>query len=120
MSQTVYFMRDAAGLTKIGFTSNLGTRHELLQREVGGPLQVLATVPGGIYLEARFHSFFRAHHSHSEWFKPCAELEAVIAAVNAGTFDIDTLPDDGFWLRREAALRTWARRKASVVSEAAA
>lgn len=117
----VYFLRDdeGGGLTKIGYSGDPALRHRVFQRRLRRPLRLLATIHGGNRLEGRFHAYFRAHHSHGEWFRPCSELDAVIDAINAGSFDIDTLPDVGSWMRSEEAHRTWAKRRAKLAGAAA-
>jgi hypothetical protein len=90
----VYFIRQAGvvGPVKIGASSNPPQRLEGLQVWSPVRLEIAAAIAGNYALEARFHNVFLASHSHGEWFHPSPELDATIAAINAGTFDVGTLP----------------------------
>jgi hypothetical protein len=90
----VYFIRraDGEGPVKIGYSWSPPERLKTLMTWAPYPLEVVATIEGGHLLERRFHNLFRDDHSHREWFRPSARLDAVIAEVAAGVFDIETLP----------------------------
>jgi hypothetical protein len=90
----VYFVRraDGEGPVKIGCSSHPEVRLTQLMCWAPYPLAIAATLPGNEELEYRFHARFRHLRSHREWFHPAPELDAVIAAIQAGTFDIATLP----------------------------
>jgi hypothetical protein len=118
----VYFLRDdeCGGLIKIGYAVDVVSRRRVIQKQLRRPIQIVATFKGGFREEAALHDLFRAHHSHSEWFKSCPELEALIGAIRAGTFDPSTLQYAGSWLRREAAKRGNVARLARLDRVAAA
>lgn len=114
----VYFMRPigAEGPVKIGCSALLAKR--LLNVSVWSPhpLEIAAQMPGYFDLEAAFHARFEHLWTHGEWFRPDAELSAVIAAVAAGTFDVSSLPPPKRLGRREHLPRLkWTdERKARV------
>lgn len=93
----VYFIRraDGEGPVKIGCSGRPESRLDTLMCWAPYPLKVATTIPGDEDLERRFHAHFKAQHSHREWFHPSAELDAVIAAVSAGEFDLASLPEHG-------------------------
>lgn len=90
----VYFIRPVGleGPVKIGVSTMSWLRLEELMRWSPLPLEVVATLDGGGNLELRFHAKFKHLHSHKEWFKPDPELSATIADIQAGRFDVSTLP----------------------------
>ncbi len=69
----VYFLRDQAGLVKIGRTSDLKGRLKVLQHKHGA-LEVLATRTGGAMMEAAIHQKFAGDQLGHEWFLPSDEL----------------------------------------------
>lgn len=91
----VYFVRraDGEGPVKIGCSRSPVDRMGTLMSWSPYPLAILATLPGDETLERRFHNRFRDQHCHREWFRHCDELQAVIDAIAAGTFDVATLPE---------------------------
>lgn len=91
---SVYFIRPVGmdGPVKIGFGHAPKERCGVLETWSPFPLEVAAQIKGGGQLERRFHALFKDQHSHREWFEWSAELEAVIQAVRAGTFDVEALP----------------------------
>lgn len=92
---TVYFIRpvDSMGPVKIGCSEGPNGRLNTLQTWSPVKLEVVATIPGDLKTEARFHALFIASHSHGEWFHWSGQLEMVIDLINAGRFDTDTLPE---------------------------
>lgn len=126
----VYFIKPIGhdGPIKIGYSKDAETR--LRNIEFWSPLrlEVVATIPGDVMLERRFHARFIKHHSHREWFHWSQELADVIAQIVAGEFDTESLPPPsgargvGMCRRRtpeqnsrhgEYMRRVWAERKAS-------
>lgn len=82
----VYFVR-REGLIKIGTTSHLANRLKAMSRGgqmppgmTVGPVELLATTPGGRDVEARLHRQFDADRIHgTEWFQTTPRLLRLIA-----------------------------------------
>lgn len=91
---TVYFIRAFMpdGLIKIGSSSFPPSRLVSLLSWSPVPLEIVATIPGDATLERRIHGLLRESRSHSEWFHPTPEVEAVVEAAISGTLDVDALP----------------------------
>lgn len=89
----VYFIKPIGmeGPIKIGCSLWPDYRAHQLDTWSPFPLEVVAQIEGGEPLEMRFHNTFRASHVRKEWFAWTAELQAAIDAINAGTFDIESL-----------------------------
>lgn len=112
----VYFMRQISGggPVKIGHSYKPEARIYAYNTMSPYPLEIVALFPGDITIENRFHILFSHLRSHHEWFRSAPELEAVIADVQAGTFDADSLPTQKNRFRAEAAAKGWvARRRAA-------
>lgn len=90
----VYFIRPVGsdGPIKIGVSRNPKERLHTYSTWSPVPLEFAAVIAGPPALERRFHAMFVGQHSHHEWFRPSAEMTAVIDEINAGTFDTETLP----------------------------
>lgn len=116
-AQYVYFMRPvgARGPVKIGCSTAPDDRLKLYMSWSPVDLEVAATVPGGYPLEWAFHHRFVHVHARHEWFNADDDLDAVIEAIRAGTFDVDTLPEPKR-LRSEAQVRAWSRQSAKVAA----
>jgi hypothetical protein len=72
---TIYFALLESGGIKIGFTTNLQQRLQALRREYKGPVNVLATFPGDVREEQRFHrEFSHLRAGRTEQFAPTGEL----------------------------------------------
>lgn len=71
----VYYMR-LASLIKIGWTTNLTKRLEVIH-----PEEVMATEPGDRTRERERHEQFAAQHAHGEWFRLEAPLTNHIEAL---------------------------------------
>lgn len=128
----VYFIKPIGmdGPIKIGCSWAPDHRREGLETWSPFPLELLATIEGTGQLERQFHALFADDHSHKEWFRVTPELLGVIAAVQAGTFDISSLPAPRIigrkvgdltrqpWSteRKQAASRNHAIRKAERAS----
>lgn len=79
----VYFVRRGGdGAVKIGYTVNLKSRMSGIATG-SGPLEVLATLPGGEVIESLFHKHFAEYRLHGEWFAP-HESVLTFAAENDG------------------------------------
>lgn len=106
----VYFIKPIGfdGPIKIGTSCDPTGRGKSLELWCPFPLEVLASLPGGLELERRFHARFFEQHRNHEWFEATDDLVATIDAINAGTFSIDTLPQ-GRSLQRSA--KRGGRRK---------
>lgn len=92
--QLVYFIRPVGGFgpVKIGCSEVPENRLSFLLTMSPYPLEIVATIPGDLRRERQFHALFREHHSHREWFRPVPIIERTIEAINAGTFDLASLP----------------------------
>lgn len=90
----VYFIKPIgmAGPIKIGQSATPGVRLQHLNCWAPFPLEIVAQIEGGRELEERFHAAFVDHHERLEWFTAHPDIISVIAAINDGAFDIDTLP----------------------------
>lgn len=81
------------GPVKIGCSYSPDLRRDTLETWSPFPLEIIAEIEGDTHLERRFHALFFDTFKSREWFGVSAEMLAVVAAINAGTFDIDTLPE---------------------------
>jgi hypothetical protein len=115
MRDVVYFMRrvGGGGPVKIGWSQRPQDRVYAYNTMSPYPLEIVATVPGSIALENRFHAHFAHLRSHREWFHESPEIDAVISQAQAGTFDTSTLPDRINSARSASAVKSWASRRAS-------
>lgn len=91
----VYFIRPIGmdGPVKIGCSRTPEGRRANIAPWSPFPLEVVAEIEGDFELERRFHAKFVSDHSHSEWFRWSAELQATIDAIRGGSFDTASLPD---------------------------
>mgnify|MGYP000023420825 CR=1 FL=1 len=92
--RSVYFIKPIGmdGPVKIGCSCSPTGRRDTLQSWSPLPLEIIAEISGDFLLERRFHTAFLASHRGFEWFDISPALVTTIAAINAGTFDTDTLP----------------------------
>lgn len=66
---TLYAVR-AGDFIKIGFTRrHISERMAKLQTGCPLPLQLIATGPGGRFMEIRIHEILRGFRVHGEWFQ---------------------------------------------------
>jgi hypothetical protein len=79
----VYFVQDEAGMIKIGYAKNVGTRYANLQACNASELRMLVWAPGDSVAEERLHSAFARHRRNGEWFAPAPEILAYIAELKA-------------------------------------
>lgn len=114
----VYFIKPigSAGPIKIGFSGNVEQRLTALSRK-SMPLEIIATFPGGHFVERQFHTLFRQSHISREWFFPTVELLAAIEAIKSDKFDSANLPEQPVRLPRKPIDFTPERR--AKMSEAA-
>lgn len=77
----VYYVRRSDGLVKIGFSTRLAARVKGLATEFG-PLELLATEPGGLKQEQLRHRQFKRNRVEGEWFRPNGPLLKHISALN--------------------------------------
>ncbi len=106
----VYFIKPVGmdGPIKIGCSESPARRRIALEAWSPFPLELVATIEGDCLLEQRFHAEFIADHERLEWFRITPRLLAVIGAINAGTFDIETLPRaSGTIAGLKARTETW-------------
>lgn len=90
----VYFIRPIGmeGPIKVGCSFSPDGRRQTLDTWSPFALEVIATIEGGIDLERRFHALFVETHQRREWFGWSERLAATIAAINDGSFDVQSLP----------------------------
>lgn len=107
----VYFIKPVGmdGPIKIGCSEQVEKRLSHLTRK-RRPLEIAATIPGDYFVERQFHTLFREDHIGKEWFFWTAEMGEVIAAINAGTFDLTSLPAEPVRLPRKLIEYTPERR----------
>lgn len=86
----VYFAQ-SGGLTKVGYSGNLGPRTDNLGRHEGAPVRVVALVyaPSRLVaqrLEKKMHQRFAAKKDHGEWFDLSRQeiLDALTACRSLG------------------------------------
>jgi hypothetical protein len=81
----VYLMGSASSpIVKIGRSNNPKRRLFQVQEDVGRPLEVMWTTPGGKEMERGLHQHFAQERRHGEWFElGFAEAPALVAAVVA-------------------------------------
>lgn len=70
----VYFIRAASGFIKIGYSIDPQRRLEELRKDCYEELTLIATQPGNISDENRFHKVLRDSHVMGEWFKPTNDV----------------------------------------------
>lgn len=100
----VYFLRPvgADGPVKIGHSGCPLVRLKAVSSWSPVELEIAAYTPGSRSLESRFHAMFAKDRLHGEWFAPSDALSAMIANIQCGEFDVDSLPTervrgDGNW-----------------------
>jgi hypothetical protein len=103
-AKLIYFIRPIGMRSpiKIGCSYSPDGRRSTLDTWAPFPLEIVAEIEGGFKMERQFHAMFAHLHERREWFSSSVELEAVIAAINAGTFDTAALPEP---MRLKAAAR---------------
>mgnify|MGYP000966255174 CR=1 FL=1 len=67
---------------KIGWATDTDKRIAGLQGGLPYPVLLLATVPGTVETERRYHIGFSAHRLEGEWFERTPELLALINSLN--------------------------------------
>jgi hypothetical protein len=90
----VYFIRPIGmtGPVKIGCSISPDGRRETLEKWSPFPLEIVAQFDGCMDDERRVHSLFWQQHQRGEWFEWSPELQSLIDRINAGAFDVETLP----------------------------
>lgn len=76
----VYFI-EAAGLIKIGSTSNMASRFRGIRGSSPVPVNLIGVIPGGNPLEGILHARFSEHRRHGEWFDDCPAIRDYIKAM---------------------------------------
>lgn len=78
----IYFIRAGAqGPVKIGYTANdVRGRFNIIQVAHYETLHLLGCMPGDPETEVALHERFSSYRIRGEWFRPCPELLALIAA----------------------------------------
>ena len=79
----VYFVQAGkSGPIKIGFATDLTKRIASLQTGCPDDLRLLAVVDGGREVERRMHNRVAGDRIRGEWFRPTAEVLALVAEVS--------------------------------------
>jgi hypothetical protein len=93
--KTVYFIRPVGmeGPVKVGCSGSPERRRGSLATWSPFPLEIIAEIAGDHWLERRFHAYFRDTYQRREWFGWSDRMAETVAAINAGTFDADILPE---------------------------
>jgi len=75
----IYFIK-CNEFVKIGFTDAKDATGRLKAMQTGNPysLEIIGTMPGGMYHEQRLHILFRELNERGEWFKLAPEILHVI------------------------------------------
>lgn len=82
--QHIYFLAPVGGgPIKIGCSQTPMSRLITLQSWAPYRLELLASAPGNPQEESAVHAEFAQFWSHSEWFRACPEIYAVICEVRA-------------------------------------
>jgi hypothetical protein len=111
----VYFIREVGverGPVKIGCSQSPEARLAAFSPLSPRPLEIAAKIGGDFLTERGFHTLFQLLNTHSEWFSSAPELEACIASINAGTFDLNTVPSGPSAIRSLRSVRAWKERQA--------
>lgn len=74
----VYFIYDGVGAFKIGKSSTPARRMADLQTAHPRRLDLVATMPGGAYMEGKLHEKFSKRRLSGEWFEDCPEIRAYL------------------------------------------
>ena len=80
----VYVISSAGEYYKIGVAKNPIRRMVALQISSPVQLSIVAVADWPDAAERRVHAVLRQHRVRGEWFRPCAELRELIAAIQAG------------------------------------
>ena len=105
----VYFIKPIgmAGPIKIGCSQSPDIRRSSLETWSPFPLEIIAELGGNEVLERRFHTKFAASRRTREWFDVSAALLTAIEQIQAGTFDIESLPPPAR-LKSTAGRKPWS------------
>lgn len=76
----VYFIVSPTAI-KIGRTKDAARRTAVIQTSHPEPLQLVATVDGGLALEKEYHRRFAPHRLRGEWFAPHPDILSEIARL---------------------------------------
>lgn len=80
--QVTYFIGNVDHGIKIGISLQPIERLSILQTGSPVELRILACVEGGREVERNYHSRFRDHRKHGEWFTPHPDILAEIERIN--------------------------------------
>jgi hypothetical protein len=90
----IYFAQLETGAIKIGFSENLETRLPQLEADFGGPIVLLATMPGDRRDEYRIHRRFNhLRFPGTEQFRPDVDLmefigKPLLVAANPAAIEV--------------------------------
>ncbi len=88
---SVYFIQSViGGPIKIGAAVDVSRRLTALQTGCPFRLVVLATMPGDLIVEQRLHIEFSSSIEHGEWFRPSADLCALIEQLGGSALPLST------------------------------
>ncbi len=79
MSGVIYFVANASGSIKIGYSKQFEARIKDLRTTSSSPLDVICTIPGTVEIERFIHRSLKPHRQHMEWFADCDAVRAFIA-----------------------------------------
>jgi hypothetical protein len=80
---SVYFIRRADGLVKIGYSHNPRLRASQLRQQHQCEMEILATTLGARCKEKELHRRFSKYRVHGEWFSPSEELMRFVSEVTS-------------------------------------
>lgn len=92
----VYFIRPIGmqGPVKIGYSCSPDRRRTSLESWSPFALEIIAEIDAvSSVTERQFHTLFATHLKSREWFHWSPEIQAVVDQINAGTFNLATLPE---------------------------
>lgn len=94
MSGVVYFLSNATGLIKIGYTADIKKRITQYNSLNGAAVRLLATIPGNRRHERGLHSLLSQHRVSGEWFTDCPEVRNVMSrATDEGLHWLEIEPE---------------------------
>lgn len=74
----VYFIRDASGFVKIGWTADVPKRVSVLQVAHATALEVILQIPGNARTERELHELFDEYRMAGEWFIYGARMRSFV------------------------------------------
>lgn len=105
----IYFLRPVGqlGPVKIGCSVSPDGLRESLATWSPFTLEIIAEIDGDFTVERQFHALFRDTYQRREWFGWSDLMAETVNAINAGTFDLASLPDPQQLGRFGVCRRPW-------------